>query len=305
MKKRVVSLVPSCTEIVCALGRREQLVGRSHECDFPPDVLSLPICSSARISSVASSAAINLEVKSLAESGAALYEIDAPQLAALRPEIILTQAQCGVCAVSRADVEKAVAQISGAPPKIICAGAIRFADLWKDILAVAEALDAMDEGRELLANLKNRVVDVLQKTCALPRRPAVACLEWLDPLMAAGNWMPELVDFAGGLNLFGAAGQHSPWLTWAELKTKNPEVILLMPCGFSLERTRQEAAALRSHPAWPALRAVKSKNVFVTDGSQFFNRPGPRLVDSLEILAEILWPKLFPSAHQGKAWARL
>jgi iron complex transport system substrate-binding protein len=304
MSQRIVSLVPSATEMVCALGRREQLVGRSHECDFPPDVASLPVCSSAWISSGASSAAIDAAVKSAAASGASLYEIDAPRLAALRPDILLTQAQCGVCAISQEDVAKAAAQIPGAPPKIIATGAVRIADLWKDILAVAEGIDAREEGRELVSALKNRMVDVLQKTCSMKRRPTVACLEWLDPLMAAGNWMPELVDFAGGQNLFGEAGKHSPWLTWPELKAKNPDVIILLPCGFSLERARQEAAALSRHADWRTLHAVKSKKVFVTDGSHYFNRPGPRLVDSLEILTEILWPRRFGHAHD-ESWAAL
>jgi iron complex transport system substrate-binding protein len=306
MSQRIVSLVPSATEIVCAFGRRAQLVGRSHECDFPPDVASLPACTSARIASDASSAAINDQVKSLAAAAAPLYEVNAAQLAALRPDIILTQAQCDVCAVSPDDVAKAVAQIPGPPPKIISTGAVRIADLWKDMLTIAEAIGALDnDAREVISALKNRVVDVLQKTCAMTRRPSVACLEWLDPLMAAGNWIPELVDFAGGKNLFGEPGQHSPWMTWPELKDKNPDIIILMPCGFSLERARQEAAVLQRHPDWPRVRAVKSKNVFVTDGNQYFNRPGPRLVDSLEILTQIIWPKIFPPPQPHPAWSRL
>jgi len=303
MKPRIVSLVPSATEIVCALGLRAQLVGRSHECDFPPDVQSLPACTVARISSAASSAAINEQIKSVAASGASLYEINVPLLASLRPDVIVTQGQCDVCAVSPADVEKAAAEIR-ASPKIVSCGAARIADLWKDMLTVADALGVMEEAREVIAPLKNRLVDVLQKTCAMTRRPTVACLEWLDPLMAAGNWVPELVDFAGGKNLFGEAGKHSPWLAMADLKHRDPEFIILMPCGFSLERVRREAAVLPRHPDWPRLRAVKSKNVFVTDGNAYFNRPGPRLVDSLEILAQILWPKLFPAPSPNKSWSR-
>ncbi len=301
MKPRVVSLVPSCTEIVCALGCRDQLVGRSHACDFPENVLSLPVCSSTRLAATVSSAAINDQVKSAA---APLYEINAAQLAALRPDLILTQSQCDVCAPSPADIEKAISQIVP-PPRIIATNPAHLADLWKDIAIVAEALGAATQGRELLSVLKNRVVDVLQKTCGLTRRPTVACLEWLEPLMAAGNWMPELVDFAGGTNVFGVAGQHSPWLAWPDLAAKNPDVIILMPCGFSLERTRLEALALADHPEWRKLRAVKSHQVYSTDGSAYFNRPGPRLVESLEILSEILWPALFSYGHQNKAWQAL
>ncbi len=305
MPPRVVSLVPSSTEVVCALGRRAQLVGRSHECDFPPEVLSLPACTAARVDSSDSSAAIHAQVDAAARDSSSLYEIDAARLAALKPDIILTQGQCGVCAVSPADVEKAVAQFTGPRPQIVASHAARIADLWKDIATIGHAIGAVDETPELLSQLKNRVVDVLQKTCAITRRRTVACLEWLDPLMGAGNWIPELVDFAGGTNLFGAAGRHSDWLKWADLLEKDPDVIVLMPCGFDLARTNQEAAALARHPDWRKLRAVKSNAVFLTDGNAYFNRPGPRLVDSLEILAQILWPRIFSTHLENKAWRKM
>ena len=302
---RVVSLVPSCTEIVCALGCRDQLVGRSHECDFPADVRDLPACTSAKVTTDASSAEIDREIKSLLQRGLLIYEINAGLLRQLRPRLVLTQALCDVCAVSVAEVEAAVAELAGTPAKVVSVSPLRLADLWKDIATIADALGAAEEGRTLLAALKNRLVDVIQKTCVFQRRPTVACLEWFEPLMAAGNWMPELVDFAGGVNLFGQAGLHSPWLEWKELAAKNPDIIVLMPCGFDLARARHEAAALAGRPEWRGLRAVKSGNVFVTDGNHYFNRPGPRLVDSLEILTEILHPKLFSFGHQGKGWQKL
>lgn len=171
------------------------------------------------------------------------------------------------------------------------------ADLWPDILNVAEALgpDVLEQGRTLVKCLKGRIADVIVKTAAVKRRPSVACIEWLDPLMAAGNWVPELVELAGGLNLFGEAGKHSPWLNWEAIQEHDPAVIVLMPCGFDLKRTLTELPALMSRPDWSKLRAVRQRRVYVVDGNQYFNRPGPRLVESLEILAELLHPDRPPA----------
>ena len=300
--KRVVSLVPSATEIVCALGCADRLVGRSHECDFPAEVISIPAVSRARIDSTKSAGDIDAQVQSLLRSNQPLYVLDAGKLQSLSPQVILTQALCDVCAVSPADVERAVASLSP-PPKVVALAAARIADLWKEIVIVADALEALEEGRTLLSALKNRFVDVIQKTCVFTAalrspawngwtrswRPAIGC--------------PELVDFAGGLNAFGEAGKHSPAIDWAALIEKNPDVLILMPCGFDLARTRREAAAVSQHPEWRRLRAVKSGQVFIVDGNQYFNRPGPLLVDSLEMLAEILHPKLFSFGFSGRAWS--
>jgi iron complex transport system substrate-binding protein len=304
-RQKIVSLLPSCTEIVCALDCGEQLAGRSHECDFPPEIASIPICTAARLDSAAASAAIDAQVKSISQGAASLYEIDAAKLRALRPDIILTQTQCEVCAVSLADLEKALLPPPARRPEIVSVSPARVADIWKDVQMIAEALGVAERGRKLLWRLKNRVVDVIQKTCLMKNRPAVACLEWLDPLMAAGNWMPEVVDLAGGRDPLGVAGVPSRWLTWEALAKSNPDVILLMPCGFGLERARREAAVLENHPAWRKLRAVKTKNVFAADGNHFFNRPGPRMADSIEILAEILHPKMFSFGQENRSWARL
>ena len=211
-KKRIVSLLPSCTEIVSALGCGDQLVGRSHECDFPPEVKRLPICSKAKLQTEASSGEIDKQVKSLLQQALSIYEIDVETLKQLRPDIILTQAQCEVCAVSESDLQKAIGEALDFQPQIISLSPKRLTDLWSDISKVAEALDVAEAGKELLRNLKTRVVDVIEKTCTIADKPTVACIEWLDPLMAAGNWVPELVEFAGGKNTFGEAGKHSPWL---------------------------------------------------------------------------------------------
>jgi iron complex transport system substrate-binding protein len=302
---RIVSLLPSCTEIVCALGCAERLVGRSHECDFPPEIQSLPVCTAARLDPSASSAAIDGQIKSLLERALSVYEIDTARLEELRPDLILTQDQCEVCAVSLTDLEKALPKTLADHVKIVSVSPLRLADIWQDIKTIAEAVGAADEGRAVLWRLKNRVVDIIQQTCLMKKRPSVACLEWLDPLMAAGNWVPEMVELAGGRDALGAPGHPSAWLEWEKLTQADPDMIVLMPCGFDLERTRREAAALESRPGWRHLRAVKSKNVFITDGSHYFNRPGPRVVESIEILAETLQPKLFTFGHEKRGWARL
>ena len=304
-KPRIVSLLPSCTEIVCALGFEDSLVGRSHECDFPESVRQLPSCTASKISTAASSAEVDRQVKSLLHSALSLYDIETAKLRELQPDLILTQAQCEVCAVSLTEVEQAVGEWTGKRPRLISLSPQRLVDLWENIREVAEALGAVESGRELLQQLKGRVADVIVKTVPMKRRPSVGCLEWFDPLMAAGNWVPELVELAGGLNLFGEAGKHSPWLNWEAVQEHDPEVLVLMPCGFDLARTRVEAALLARLPDWEKLRAVKSGRVFVVDGNQFFNRPGPRLVDSLEMLAEIFHPDEFDFGHRGKGWERL
>jgi iron complex transport system substrate-binding protein len=301
---RVVSLIASATEIVCALGREGDLVGRSHECDFPASVRRLPVCTEPRFDVTGGSAAIDGRVKALAEQAASVYRVHADVLRALRPDVILTQSQCNVCAVSVRDVEQALGDWPGSPPQIVSLAPAALADVWDDIRRVAKALGVPDQGEALAAQLQGRVREVARHAQRLAERPTVACLEWLDPLMAAGNWVPELVELAGGVNLFGAAGRHAPAMTWEGLRGRDAEVIVALPCGFDLARTRAEMAALTGRPGWQELRAVGAGRVYVTDGNQYFNRPGPRLVESLEILAEVLHPGAFAFGHEGTGWAR-
>jgi iron complex transport system substrate-binding protein len=304
-KKPIVSLLPAATEIVCALGAANRLVGRSHECDYPPEILHLPACTSSRLDANAGSVEIDRQVKTLARDALSLYSIDTELLKRLQPGIILTQAQCDVCAVSLPEVEQAVAEWLGAKPQIISLAPSCLADIWVDIGRVADALNLEDPGREVLRSLKNRVVNIIEKTCVLKQRPTVACIEWIEPLMTAGNWVPELVQLAGGSDVIGAPGKHSPWIDWETLLRYDPEIIVVMPCGFDLKRTRAEIAPFTRHPGASKLRAVKNRRVFLTDGNQYFNRPGPRVVESLEILAEIIHPDRFNFSHKGKAWERL
>jgi iron complex transport system substrate-binding protein len=299
---RIVSLIASATEIACALGFEDQLVGRSHECDYPPSVTRLAVCTAPRFDIQGNSRDIDERVKATLQDATSVYRVFEDVLKQLRPDVILTQTQCEVCAVSQKDVERALGDWLEAPPAIVSLSPNCLADVWADIQRVADALGAPQRGRHLIAQLQAQIATIGERARSAKRKPTVACLEWLDPLMAAGNWMPELVEMAGGVNLFGAAGKHSPWMSWEDLLASDPDVIFALPCGFDLETTRAEMAVLRNHPRWDHLKAVREGHVVITDGNQYFNRPGPRLVESLEIVAEVLHPALFHFGHQGTGW---
>lgn len=301
---RVVSLLPSATEIVAALGGADWLVGRSHECDFPPAIRGLPVCTAPSFPVDGDSAEIDRRVKEALRDALAVYTVHTDILAAVRPDVVVTQAQCDVCAVSLDEVERAIAGMVGGAPRLVSLQPTGLADVWDDIERVAAALGVPERGGTLVDGLRARVDALAARAAAQPGRPTVACIEWLDPPMAAGNWVPELVALAGGANLFGTAGAHSPWLAWEDLRAADPDVIVLLPCGFDLARTRAELSSLAARPGWTALRAVREGGVYLTDGNQYFNRSGPRLVESLEILAELLHPTVFAFGHAGRGWER-
>jgi iron complex transport system substrate-binding protein len=217
----------------------------------------------------------------------------------------VTQSHCEVCAVSQRDVERAVHDWLDAQPKVVSLAPNALADVWDSVRQVAEALGMSERGEDLIRRLRERMSAIADRAQSLPARPTVAYVEWIEPLMAGGNWMPELVAMAGGVNLFGEAGKHSPWMTWEELRRRDPDVIFVAPCGFDLARTRQEMPSLTRRPDWPDLRAARAGRVALADGNQYFNRPGPRLVESLEILAEVLHPDAFRFGHEGTGWQRL
>lgn len=299
---RIVSLIPSATEIAAALGFAGQLVGRSHECDFPEAVRELPMCSSARLDVNASSVEIDRRVKDVLRNAVSVYDVHADVLDRLAPDVILTQTQCELCAVSLKDVQQAVCEVYSSQPEIVALEPMCLADVWGDIRRVAGALDCVERGERLVAELRQRLAEIRERTATVVQRPVVACIEWTEPLMAAGNWVPELVDLAGGRDAFGTAGEHSGWLEWETLRECDPDVIVVMPCGFDLPRSRAEMAPVTALPGWNELRAVRRGRVFVTDGNQYFNRPGPRLVESAEILAQVLHPEIFPPDLQGNGW---
>jgi iron complex transport system substrate-binding protein len=299
---RVVSLIASGTEIVCALGCEEALVGRSHECDWPRSVRVLPAVSRPAFPTAGSSRAVDLALKDRLRKALSVYEVDADLLQRLAPDLIITQTQCEVCAVSPADVERAACELTGRRARILALEPNGLEDVWTDIRRVAEALGAVPRGEELVTRLLKRVEDISARAAPLDAKPRVAVVEWIEPLMAAGNWMPELVGLAGGVNLFGEARRHSPWMTWQALAAADPDVIVISPCGFDIPRSSTEMHVLTQQPDWARLRAVATDRVYVADGNAYFHRPGPRLVESLEILAEVLHPDVFRFGHEGSGW---
>jgi iron complex transport system substrate-binding protein len=298
---RIISLLPSATEIVAALGFGDHLVGRSHECDFPPGVEELPICSATKIPVHGTSHEIDGRVKEIVAEGLSVYGVDVDRLRELRPDFLLTQTQCAVCAVTPRDLEQALCTWVGMQPAIISLEPNNLDDVWNDVRRVGEALGVLPRAEQLIASLSKRLGAIREAATDLPH-PRVAAIEWLTPLMSGGNWMPELIEIAGGQSLFANAGEHSNWLEWATLIEADPDVILLLPCGFKIAQTIRDLNLLTENPAWRNLRAVKEGRVYVIDGHHYFNRPGPRLVESAEIMAEILHPERFAFGHRGIGW---
>ena len=301
---RIVSLIASATEIVHALGQFPNQVGRSHECDFPPGVAALPVCTKPTIDIHADSREIDRAVKDRVRNALSVYDVYDDVLERLQPTHIITQTQCEVCAVSLRDVERSVATRLASKPKIISLTPNALADVWDDIQRVADSLDIVEYGNKVIASFKKRMNAVSERARAAHERPRVACIEWIEPLMAGGNWTPELIDMAGGVNLFGEVGKHSGYFTWQELEQSDPDVIVISPCGFDMERTGREMHWLTDRPAWHGLRAVRQGRVYLADGNLYFNRPGPSLVETLEILAEMLHFE-GESKFQGVAWQKL
>jgi iron complex transport system substrate-binding protein len=298
---RIISLLPSATEIVAALGFGDHLVGRSHECDFPPGVEKLPACSSTKIPVQGTSYEIDERVKEIVAEGLSVYRVSVERLRELRPDLILTQTQCAVCAVTPRDLEQALCSWVGMQPEIVSLEPNNLDDVWNDFRRVGDALGARQRAEELIDSLTKRLAVIRAEARGLSR-PTVAAIEWLEPLMAGGNWMPELIEMAGGSSLFAKPGEHSPWLDWTSLIEADPEVILLLPCGFKIAQTIRDLNLLTENPGWAKLRAVKQGRVYLVDGHHFFNRPGPRLVESAEIVAEILHPDRFNFSHRGTGW---
>lgn len=291
---RIASLLSSGTEMLFGLGLGPQVVAVSHECDFPAEVERLPRATRSRVDSSRPSGAIDEQVKALLAAGEPLYEVDRELLARLSPELIVTQAQCDVCAVRYQDVLDAVAaepQLAGT--RVVALNPMSIGDVLADIERLGEATGRREAAAEYVAALRGRLRAVEARVGEIPveLRPRVACIEWIEPLMLAGNWMPELIELAGGRSLLTEPGRHSPYVRWEDLRAAEPDAILVAPCGFDLARTRIEALALERLPGWHELSAVRSGCVHLLDGNAYFNRSGPRLVESVEMVAEILHPK--------------
>jgi iron complex transport system substrate-binding protein len=286
---RVVSLLPSATEMICALGAKDRLVGVSHECDFPEDIRDRTVLTTARIDALGSSKAIDAAVREVVRGALSIYTVDETKLAALAPDLIVTQDLCEVCAVSLDDVRRAVARLAHrAAVDIVSLRPTRLEHVWGDVETVATALGRADKGVELRRELEARVAAVAARAARAPSRPRVVSIEWLDPVMLGGTWMPELIELAGGVPVGARAGEPAPTLSPNELAGLEPEVVVVKPCGFTTERTMQERSLVESIAA-----SAPAARVYVSDGNAFFNRPGPRLVESLEILAACVHPDVF------------
>jgi iron complex transport system substrate-binding protein len=298
---RVVSLIASSTELLHALGAGDLQVGRSHECDWPPSVLKLPAITRPKFDVTGSSAEVDKRVRSLVENGLSVYEVNADALEKLKPDVILTQDQCEVCAVSLADVERAVCQFVHGQPRIVSMRPHTLADIYTDIARVAEAIDRPEAGEKLIASMQDRLAAIAAKVAGRPKKK-LAFIEWVEPPMSGGHWMPELIDIAGGTSVFGSTGEPSPWITWKEVAAANPDVVLVAPCGYDIEVTAREVRPLARYAIWQQLRAVRDHQVYLADGNAYFNRPGPRLVESAEILAEVLHPEVCDFGMRGKGY---
>ena len=242
--KKIISLLPAATEIVCALGLEENLVGRSHECDFPPSVKQLPICSDANVPDNLSSAAIDIKVKELLSDALSVYTVKREVIKQLSPDIVITQAQCEVCAVSLKEVEEVLEDYLEKKSTIISLQPDSLDAIFNNIREVAAVLDVADRGEQLIEDLQERVDIVRHKLKFMENKPTVACIEWLEPMMVSGNWVPELVSIAGGTPVLAENGKHSPYVKWENIQQQDPEVIVIMPCGFSIERTMKEVNLL-------------------------------------------------------------
>ena len=304
---RIVSLLPSATEIVCALGLRGALVARSHECDFPASVEDLPFCTQPRFEiGGGSSREIDQAVRSLAAEARAadalgVYQIDLDQLRGLAPTHIITQTQCEVCAVSLREVEAAVEALVGFETRIVSLAPNTLADIGDDIQRTGAAFGVEQAAAELAASLRSRIDAIAERAAGLPAQ-SVAVIEWADPFMSAGHWTMEQVVLAGGRPVIGEPKGPSLRFEWDDLAAADPDVIIVSPCGFALERAWRDAELLAADPRWAALRAARSGRVAVIDGNQFINRPGPRVAESQEIIAEILHPDAFDFGHRGRDW---
>jgi iron complex transport system substrate-binding protein len=300
---RIASLLPSATEIVCALGLQDQLVAVTHECDFPIGVKRKPVVTASVLSENTPSGAIDRHIRRLVHAGSSIYHLDADRLAALDPELILTQELCQVCAVSYPIVETAARRLGGST-QLVSLEPESLSEVFGHVRLVGRLTGRMDEADRVVASLQERVSAVARLVGQREAR-RVLCLEWIDPLFGSGHWTPELVELAGGQDLLGNRRQPARVVAWEEVVAAAPDVIVVMACGFSLDRSLQEMPLLEQRAGWEALPAVRGGDVYVVDGNAYFSRPGPRLVDSIEIMAGLLHPDLVTPASPDVArrWA--
>ncbi len=300
---KIVTLIPSATEIVAFLGQKKSIVGRSHECDFPEDLSKIIKLTEPKINVEGTSVEIHKQIEIILEKSLSVYKVHVEELKKLNPDFIVTQSHCEVCAVSFSEVENITKKHLGKNTKIISLQPNKLQEVFDDIRRVAKSLKVDNyHNNKLINNLEVRLDDIKKKTQKL-RKPKILCVEWIEPLMAAGNWIPEMTKIAGGEDILGEIGVDSHWIKFEDIQNQDPDFIIFMPCGFNLDKTNDEVKKLlRENNAWKKLKAFKDKNLYVTDGNQYFNRPGPRLIDSIEILAEIFHSDTFDFGHKNKGW---
>ena len=284
---RIISLISSATEIVNSLQCTDSLVGISHECDHPDSIKKLPVCSEPRFDINGKSIEIEPSIKSLLQEALSIYRVTEDAMRSLSPDIIITQSQCDVCAVNIKDVRIAIEQVIGISPEIISLSPTCLEDVWNDILNIGIVLEKESIAEKVVKNIKNDI-STISKNNKDKDLVSVGCIEWTEPLMFAGNWVPEIVQIVGGKSLFGVAGEHSNWSKYEELYQHDPDKIIFMPCGYDMNKTKVELSNLTHDTRWKSLKAVKTNEVYLTDGNQYFNRPGPRLLDSIKIMDDII-----------------
>ena len=284
---RIISLLPATTEWVCAFGAEKDLVGRSHECDFPASVRALPALTCAAAFG-GDSAEIDRHVRGRLGQGLSLYRLDLDALRTLRPDVVLTQAQCEVCAVSLPQLEAALQQWTGGRPAVVSIEPMTLKQVLDAGLRIGRAIGRLEAAMRFIAEQEIRLKQLRQRLSK--RRTSVAFIEWMEGLMTAGHWMPDVIAQAGGEAVLARRGARSRYIEWDALREADPDVLAIGPCGFSLEATRRDLHYLTRRPGWADLRAVREGRVFLFDGNAYFNRPGPRLYRATELLAAALHP---------------
>ncbi|MFB6099616.1 MAG: cobalamin-binding protein [Salinibacter sp.] len=306
---RIVSLLPAATEWICVFGGGDQLVGRSHECDYPESVQDVPVVTAPTYDAEGNSAAIDDAVQEQLQAGLSLYEVDLPHLRRLAPDLIVTQDQCEVCAVSLPELEDRLGDWTGAAPEVVSMRPQSLKEVLDEALRLARAMEALDRAMEVIANLETGL-RVLRDQVGVDRTtnpeslPSVACVEWLEPLMVAGHWMPDVVEMAGGRPVMGRAGRPTQPVEWKDLRAADPDLLALMPCGFTIDETRRDLEYLTDRPGWDELSAVQNESVALLDGNAYFNRPGPRLYRAIELLAACLYPDRVSPDPPAAEWER-
>jgi iron complex transport system substrate-binding protein len=301
---RIVSLLPSATEILYALGLGDSVVGVTHECDFPPEAARKPVLIKPRVDPHAPPAEIDRQVRELVSRGESIYAIDAILLVLLEPDLILTQDLCHVCAASPDDLATALTRFQKTP-RVLTLTPHSLEDVWRDIGSVGEATGTDEIAKDLILSLKRRVAHVESLTAQATHRPRVLCLEWLDPYYVAGHWVPEMVAKAGGEDVLGRPREASSRVTAEGIARTNAEIILIMPCGYNAAKNAAQFKAMQVPESWHSLPAWRERKICAVDANGYFSRPGPRLSDGVEILAHLFHPNLFSGELPAAAYTKL